>query len=57
MRRDGVFAVLFLPDLAPADFREEKYCGLLCRDKRMVFVFMILIFPATLLVFYLFYKL
>ena len=54
---DGIYAVIFLPDLETSEFREEVYCGIFCRDKKRIFVFMVIIFPSLLMIFYIFYKL
>ena len=53
---DGIYAILFTPDLEDAIFREEVYCGILCKDKRLVFIFTLVIFPMIILLIYVAYK-
>lgn len=57
IRHDGVYAVIFLPDLPPEQFRVERYCGILCKDKRLVFILMFVGLPCLLAILFVFYKL
>ena len=56
VRHDGIYAVLFLPEMPLEKFREEKYCGLFCRDKKLAFIVLFIGFPLLLFIFYTFFK-
>lgn len=52
----GTYAIIFLPDIPFADFFEDQFCGILCRNKRLVFIYVFLGIPSLLALFYLMYK-
>jgi hypothetical protein len=53
---EGVYAIIFTPNISEAAFREEVYCGILCKDKRLVFIFTLVILPIVILVVFVLYK-
>lgn len=57
INHDGIYAVIFLPDIPLEEFRIEQYCGILCKDKRMVFIILFLGIPILMTVFFVFYRL
>ena len=56
IRQDGIFAVIFSPSLEPGVFTEEVYCGLICKDKRLTFLFIFIGLPCLIIIMYIFYK-
>ena len=50
------YAILFAPQLHPDFYQQEIYCGVLCKDKRLVFIFSLIVLPFLVLVFFVLYK-
>jgi len=53
---DGIYAVIFTPDIDEMYYRKEVYCGILCKDKRLVFIFTLVILPMVILIVFILYK-
>lgn len=53
----GTYAVIFAPDVPVADFVEDEFCGILCKDKKRVFTIAFFGVPLLLVLFYILYKL
>lgn len=53
---DGIYAVIFMPKLDKELYQDESYCGMLCKDKRLVFIFTLIIVPVFVLLFFAVYK-
>lgn len=56
IREDGIFAIIFSPSLESEVFTEEVYCGLVCKDKRLTFLFIFIGLPCLIILMYIFYK-
>jgi len=60
VKNDGIYAIIFSPDISDECFRnevrKEVYCGILCNDKRLVFIFTLLILPVVIILVYILYK-
>ena len=52
----GIYAIAFAPDIPFADFNEDEFCGIICKDKRLVFMYIFIGIPALVALFYLTYK-
>lgn len=48
--------MLFAPEVEPEAFREDNYCGMFCKDKRLVLIILLIGFPSLMLFFYLFFR-
>ncbi len=53
---DGIYAIIFTPNLEDSLYRDEVFCGVLCKDKRLVFIFTLVILPIMTLFFFVAYK-
>lgn len=56
IRKNGIYAVIFYPSVPLADFIEDEFCGIICKDKKLVFMYIFIGLPALLSLFYLSYK-
>jgi len=52
----GTYAVIFYPNIPTIDFIEDEFCGIICKDKKLVFIYIFMGIPALFSILYLTYK-
>lgn len=55
LQEDGIYAVIFSPKESIYHFKREVYCGLVCRDKRLIFVMFFIVIPIMAMTIYFVY--
>lgn len=52
----GIYATVFYPRIPISDFVHDRFCGIICKDKRLVFMYFFLGLPALFILFYSSYR-
>lgn len=54
--KPGTYAVIFLPNVPLALISEDVFCGALCENKRLVFIYIFVILPTVFVLLFFSYK-
>ena len=56
IRQNGIYAMLFNPNPDVIIEKGESFCGILCKNKRLFFVTLLIILPAFIVLSIMFFK-
>lgn len=55
IEKDGTYAVVFNPSMKIQKVRKGVFCGLACKERRILFILIFIIMPILFAIVYLFY--